>query len=314
MRDDLLYHYERELTYLRRLGAEFGKKYPKVAARLQLEPGKCEDPHVERLLEGFAFLTARVQLRLEDDFSEVSEALLGVVNPNYVRPVPSMSIVQFELDPDQGKLGTGFPLPRGTPLNSRPVGGVPCRFRTCYDTTLWPLTVAEAQWTTPDRLKPAVKSAEAVAAIRLELRCLPDVSFDKLELNTLRFYLNGEANLVSTLYEILGNNCVQVLVRDPSSGTRRRPLALPASVLQPAGFGPDEMMLPVSRRSFSAYGLLQEYFTFPEKFMFFDLGGFDQVRAAGFGPVAEVVILVSQFERSERRSTRPASVWAARRW
>src|SRR5512143_303360 len=175
MRDDLLYHYERELTYLRRLGAEFGKKYPKVAARLQLEPGKCEDPHVERLLEGFAFLAARVQLRLDDDFSEVSEALLGVVNPHYVRPVPSMSIAQFDLDP-QSKLATGFPMPRGTVIHSRAVGGVPCKFRTCYDTTLWPVSVAAAQWTTPDRLKPAVKSAEAVAALRIELRGFPDAT------------------------------------------------------------------------------------------------------------------------------------------
>ncbi len=305
MRDDLLYHYERELTYLRRLGAEFGKKYPKVAARLQLEPGKCEDPHVERLLEGFAFLTARVQLRLEDDFSEVSEALLGVVNPNYVRPVPSMSIVQFEQDP---KLSNGFPLPRGTIINSRPVGGVPCKFRTCYDTTLWPITISDAQWTSPDRLKPAVKSAEAIAAIRLELRGLPDITFDKLDLSTLRFYLNGETNLVSTLYEMLANNCVQVLVRDPSSGTRRRPIALSPSALQPVGFGPDEMVLPVSRRSFAAYGLLQEYFTFPEKFMFFELSGFDQVRAAGFGNVAEVVFLISQFERGERKQMLETSV------
>ena len=177
MRDDLLFHYERELTYIRRLGAEFAKKYPKVAARLQLEPGKCEDPHVERLLEGFAFLTARVQLRLEDDFPQVTEALLDVVYPNYVRPVPSMSIVQFELDPEQGKLSSGFPVPRGTMLHSRPVGGVPCKFRTCYDATLWPLSVAESQCMTPDRLKPAVKLNEAVAAIRLDLRCLPDVSF-----------------------------------------------------------------------------------------------------------------------------------------
>lgn len=307
MRDDLLYHYERELTYLRRLGAEFGKKYPKVAARLQLEPGKCEDPHVERLLEGFAFLAARVQLRLDDDFSEVSEALLGVVNPNYIRPVPSMSIAQFDLDL-QAKQGSGFALPRGTPIHSRPIGGVACKFRTCYDTTLWPITVADAQWTTPDRLKPAVKSADAVAALRLELRGFPDVTFDKLQLNTLRFYLSGETNLVSTLYEVMGNNCVQVLVRDPASGTRRRPIALPATVLQPAGFGPDEMMLPVSRRSFGAYGLLQEYFTFPEKFMFFDLSGFDQVRAAGFGAVAEVVLLISQFERSERRQLLETSV------
>lgn len=307
MRDDLLYHYERELTYLRRLGAEFGKKYPKVAARLQLEPGKCEDPHVERLLEGFAFLAARVQLRLDDDFSEVSEALLGVVNPNYVRPVPSMSVVQFELNP-QSKAAAGVPLARGTVLHSRAVGGVTCKFRTSYDTTLWPVSVADAQWTTPDRLKPAVKSADATAAIRIELRGFPDVTFDKLELNTLRFYLNGETNLISTLYEIMGNNCVQVLIRDPAAGTRRRPIALPASALQPVGFGPDEMMLPVSRRSFAAYGLLQEYFTFPEKFMFFDLSGFDQVKAAGFTNACEIVLLISPFERAERRQLLETSI------
>ncbi|HXI21928.1 MAG TPA: type VI secretion system baseplate subunit TssF, partial [Gemmatimonadales bacterium] len=310
MRDDLLYYYERELTYLRRLGAEFAKKYPKVAARLQLEPGKCEDPHVERMLEGFAFLAARVQLKIDDDFSEVSEALLSVVYPNYVRPLPSMSIAAFELDPEQGKLATGFPIARGTQLFSRPVGGVPCRFRTCYDTTLWPLRVAEAQWTSPDRLRPPVKSADAVAALRLDLRCLPDVSFDKLELDRLRFFLNGEANLVSAVYELLCNNCVQVLVRDPTPNSRRRPVALPPSVLSPLGFAEDEAMLPVSRRSFAAYGLLQEYFCFPEKFLFLDLGGFDRVRAAGFGAAAEVVFLISAFERSDRRQLLEAAVTA----
>jgi type VI secretion system protein ImpG len=175
LRDDLLYYYERELTFLRRMGAEFAQKYPKVASRLQLEPGKCEDPHVERLLEGFAFLSARVHLKLEDDFSEISEALLNVVYPHYIRPIPSMSVVEFEVDPEQGKVSTGLTIPRDTLLYSRPVGGVPCKFRTCYPTTLWPLTVSEAQWVAPDRLRPPVKASDAVAALRFELRCLPDV-------------------------------------------------------------------------------------------------------------------------------------------
>ncbi len=310
MRDDLLYYYERELTYLRRLGAEFSKKYPKVASRLQLEPGKCEDPHVERMLEGFAFLAARVQLKIDDDFSEVSESLLSVVYPNYVRPTPSMSIVEFELDPEQGKLSSGFSLPRDSLLFSRPVNGVPCKFRTRYDLTLWPLTVAEAQWTTPDRLKPAVKSTEAVAALRLALRCQPDVSFDKLDLKTLRFYLNGETNLVSSLYELMCNNTVQIVIRDPTPGSRRRPVVLPPSALTPVGFGEDEGMLPTPRPSFAGYGLLQEYFTFPEKFLFLDLSGFDQVRAAGFTGAADVIFLISPFERGERKQALETSISA----
>src|SRR5690606_18441032 len=104
MRDALLAMYEQELSFLRRTGAEFAQRYPKVASRLQLEPTKCDDPHVERLLEGFAFLAARVQVRLEEDLPEFSEALLEVIYPHYVRPMPSMSIVQFDLDPEQGKL------------------------------------------------------------------------------------------------------------------------------------------------------------------------------------------------------------------
>src|SRR5215213_1138626 len=122
VRDDLLYYYERELTFLRRMGADFANRYPKVASRLQLEPDKCEDPHVERLLEGFAFLAARVHLKIDDDFPEISESLLNVVYPHYVRPIPSMSLVEFELDPEQGKLTTGLRVPQGAQLYSRPVG------------------------------------------------------------------------------------------------------------------------------------------------------------------------------------------------
>lgn len=301
MRDDLLYYYERELAFLRRTGAEFGRRYPKVASRLQLEANKCDDPHVERLLEGFAFLAARVHLRIDDDFPEFTEALLNVIYPHYTRPIPSLSLVQFVLDPEQGKLTTGLRIPKDTDLYSRPVAGTPCRFRTCYETTLWPVTVAAAKWLAPHELRPAVRAPDAVAALRLELACLPDVTFEQLELETLRLHISADANLASTLYELLCNNCIEILVRDPTPGSGREPLVLPASALEPAGFGEDEGLLPTPRRSFLGYRLLQEYFTFPDKFFFLDLGGFEQVRAAGFGERAEVVFLISPFERSERR-------------
>ncbi len=308
MRDDLLYYYERELSFLRRMGAEFAQKYPKVASRLLLEPAKCEDPHVERLLEGFAFLAARVHLKLDDDLSEISEALLQVVHPHHVRPIPSMSIVTFELDSEQGKLTTGFHIPRESSLYSAPVGGTPCRFRTCYETTLWPLAVAEAQWVTPDRLRPPIKAADAVGALRLVLRCFPDVTFGTLELDTLRLYLNGESALVSTLYELLCGNCTQVIIRDPAPKTKRAAITLPPSMLRPVGFAKDEGMLPYPRQSLLSHRLVQEYFTFPEKFSFVDLAGFDQVRAAGFGSEAEVILLIAPFERAERRQALESGV------
>src|SRR6184192_3099943 len=154
MRDELLLYYERELTYLRQMGAEFADKYPTVASRLVLEATRAHDPHVERLLEAFAFLAARVHLKIDDEFPEITEALLSIVYPHYIRPIPSTSIVQFHADPEQGKSSTGMKIERQSILYSKPIGGVPCKFRTCYETTLWPLSVTEAEWKTPDRLVP----------------------------------------------------------------------------------------------------------------------------------------------------------------
>ena len=139
---------------------------------------------MERMLEAFAFLAARVHLKIDDEFPEITEALLTVLYPHYLRPIPSMSIVEFDLDPAQGNLSTGLPIPKGSVLYSPPVNGVPCKYRTCYDTTLWPLRLVDAQWRTPDRFQPPLKS-DAVAALRFEIRCFPDVTFDKLELRTL---------------------------------------------------------------------------------------------------------------------------------
>ncbi|MEP6990749.1 MAG: type VI secretion system baseplate subunit TssF [bacterium] len=315
MREELLHYYERELTFLRRMGAEFAERYPKVAGRLMLEPNKCEDPHVERMLEGFAFLAARVHLKIDDDFPEISEALLNIVYPHYVRPIPAMSIAEFKLDPEQGKLTTGYRLPRGTMLYSRPVDGVPCRFQSCYDTTLWPLGVTAAQWTTPDRLRPAARLGDATAVLRLELRCAPDITFAKLGLDSLRFYLDGPGNLTAALYELLNTSGREIIVRDVAGAPRAagaasaaKMITLPASALRPAGLGPDEGMLPYPGRSFEAYRLIQEYFVFPEKYLFMELGGFEQVAAAGFGTAIEVLIPIPAYERMEWRPMLEAGV------
>ncbi len=301
MRDDLLLYYERELTFLRQMGTEFAAKYPKVASRLVLEPDKCEDPHVERMLEAFSFLAARVHLKIDDEFPEITEALLSILYPHYLRPIPSMSVAEFHVDSDQVTPETGLKLERGSVLNSRPVNGVPCKFRTGYDITFWPVEVAAAEWKTPDRLQPAIRSSDAVAAVRLDLRCPGDVTFAKLSLSSLRFYLSGESNLVHSLYELLCNNCVQIIIRDPSPKSRVQPVYLPGDALRPVGFAEDEGVLPYLRRSFAGYRLLQEYFCFPQKFFFVDLTGLDRLCTTGFGGRAEVILLISQFERSDRR-------------
>jgi len=298
LRNELRNYYESELTFLRQIGAEFADKYPKIASRLLLEPDRCEDPHVERLLEAFALLAARVHLRIDDDFPQITEALLNILYPHYLRPVPSMSVAQFHTDSEQGKLTSSLKIPKGTVLYSRPVEGVPCKFRTSYDLTLWPFKVSQAQWMTPDRIRPVLRASEA-AVLRVELECFPDVSFEKLDLDTLAFYLNGENAVVHGLYELLCRNCVRILVRDPANP--KAPVReLPLRNLQPMGFGDTEDVLPYPRRSFVGYRLLQEYFAFPEKFFFMSLKGLSELQRAGLTSKAEILFMISPFEQDGR--------------
>ncbi len=301
MRDDLLHYYERELTFLRRMGAEFANRYPKVASRLELEASKCDDPHVERLLEGFAFLAARVHLKIDDELPEVSESLLRVLFPQYVRPIPSLSLVQFHLDPDQGGLTTGLELPRGTPLFSRPVGGVPCRFRTCYDTTVWPIVIEAVEWKAPHQVRPPIRASGVHAILRVELRCLSGGSFNDLELDQLRFHIRSGSGVAATLYELLMNHVASVLVRNPDEKGPKEPIEIQGGeAIEPVGFRESESLLPPARRSLGLYALLQEYFTFPEKFHFFDLRGLERLRGSGFGERAELLFLITPFEQAHR--------------
>jgi type VI secretion system protein ImpG len=301
VRDELLQYYERELTFLRQMGSDFSEKYPKIASRLTLEQDKCEDPHVERLLEAFAFLAARVHLKIDDDFPEISESLLNILYPHYLRPIPSISVTQFAVNPSQGKMTAHARVPKGSTLLSKPINGVPCRFSTCYDTDVWPVEVVAGEWRTPDRLSPPIKALDTIGAVRIGLRCFPDVSFKALKPASLRFYLSGEANLAHTLYELFSNNCTQILVRDTAKGSRVKPIHIPLNALRLVGFADEEDVLPYPRRSFIGFRLLQEYFTFPEKFFFLDVGELARVWESGIDKEAEIVFLFSPFERIERR-------------
>lgn len=290
MADDLLPLYERELTFLRQHAAEFASKYPKIASRLLLEADKCEDPHVERLIEAFAFLTARIQHKIEDEFPEITDALLGILYPHYLAPVPSMSVVEFVLDPNQG-LTTAQQIERGATVFSPAVAGAPCRFRVSYPVTLWPLQVAAARVDSPNAVGPV---PGAVSVVRVQLRCFPNVKLRELPLDRLRFFLQGESQVVFPLYELLLNDVVAVRLR-PLEGTKGpSPVTLSRDVVRPVGFEPDEGVLPYSHRSFLGYRLLQEYFYFPEKFLFLDVTALDRAGTAGFNDGFELLFYLRQ--------------------
>lgn len=289
MRSDLLPYYENELSALRRLAGEFADKYPKIASRLQLEQNKCEDPHVERLLEGVAFLAARIQLRLDDEFPLITESLLEVLYPDFLRPVPSASIAEFQVDAESGSVSTPITIGRGAKLYSRPVNGVPCKFRTSYDLKLLPLTISNAEWLTADRVPSGLRQADCAGAVRIHLRGPHGVPIPSLNVDQIRFFLDGEAALTHDLYEMLHCQLLRVGVNAKALAT------LPASAVKPVGFEESEAMLAYSQRSFTAYRLLQEYFAFPDKFLFFDLGGcHDAWLSAGAEHSAELYFLFPQ--------------------
>jgi type VI secretion system protein ImpG len=307
VRDELLEHYESELSFLRQMGAAFAEKYPKVASRLLLGSNISEDPHVERLIESFAFLAARVHLKVDDDFPEITESLLSVLYPHYIRPIPSMSVVEFAVDPAQGKLTTVLNFPRHSVLYSKPIEGVPCKFRTCYDTTVVPVRVSQAKWRLPELLKPAIKAPNAAAVCAIELTCFPDTAFKPLALQSLRFYLNGEDSLCHSLYELLLNNCLRVILRNPDD-PQNRLIELPPDSIRPVGFSDDEAVLPFPRRSFTGYRIMQEYFAFPKKFFFLDLKNLDALRSDVFSNKAEILFLIKPFERADRQQSLELSV------
>jgi type VI secretion system protein ImpG len=265
--NDFLRHYLEELSYLREMGEQFARSYPKVASRLELQSGECPDPHVERLIESFAFLTARIQSDLDADFPEIAAELLDVLYPHYLRPVPSMAVARFDFDPLRAKLTTGFEIPRHTQLFTTAGQGQVCRMRTAYPVTLWPVQVTGAEMEVPELFD--FLDADVAAVLRIRLESLGD-PFETLGVDQLRFFLHGDPVLVSGLYEMLFRDTIRVAVVPHDAKSHSY---LPKSAVTPVGFGEDDEVIPYPRHAHPGYRLLQEYFTFPEKFHFVDVTG-----------------------------------------
>lgn len=278
MEDPLLQYYERELTFIREAGAEFAEKYPKIASRLLLEPDRCEDPHTERLLEGFAFLTGRVQKKIDDAFPELTESLLQIIYPHYTRPLPSMTTVRFVPSLINVPPG-GHVIPKGARLLSPPVKDTRLVFTTIQAVRLMPVEVTRAATALPCN-----PGSGANSGIKLELAAARGLTLDKIEWpGHLRFFLNGHQQHVFRLYELIMNNTIEVQVRSftEEKGLRREEesIQIPAENITPVGFLPEEGLLPWPEQSFGGYRLLYEYFAFAEKFLYFDLHGIQQLQS-----------------------------------
>ncbi len=309
MRDELLDYYERELIFIRRMGADFARKYPKIAARLLIDEEKIEDPHVERMIEAFAFLAGRINLKLDDELPEITESFLNVIYPHYLSPIPSMAISQFLLGSPKNKITVIQKIERGAKLYSRPIDGSPCNFKTCYDTQLVPVEVLHAGLESV--APPNAQGKLTDCQIRISLKCFGDTLFSEMKdaetsepLKFLRFYLNGDPQLVFPLYELIFNHSSAVEIQPKETPITNKtlpsmsniqlklpdPVILPKDSIREVGYSVDEGMLPYSKNSFVGYRLLTEYFTFPHKFLFFDIYGLDEAARKKFGNHFDIVI------------------------
>jgi type VI secretion system protein ImpG len=294
MSESLYRYYERELLFVRQLAQDFARQYPAAAGRLLLEPNRSIDPHVERLIEAFALVAARVSHKIDDEFPELTDALLGVLYPHYLAPIPSLAIAQFVADAAQAPLNEGFRIERGSRLHTQPINDVPCKFRTCYPVTLWPLAVGDARLHSqpfPSGLHAPPRTA---AVLRLRLECLAGATFAELALDRLRLFLDGENPLIADLYELIFNHTTQVVFRPAAGGGQAAIVRSPRDCLRQVGFETDEGLLPYPQRSSPAYRLLTEFFAFPSKFHFLDLGGLSALCQSAFGSGAEIVLFLNR--------------------
>ena len=299
MSEELLPFYEKELRFLRESVSEFAKQHERIANRLVLKEGVSRDPHVERLLQGVAYLNARIRKKLDDDFPELAHSLLGILYPHFVRPFPSASIMRFELRSSEKELFDGYSLePRTTILETEPESklGINCRFQTCYPVTLWPIKVNQANFMhRPFSVPESRYSSQARSCIRIVLESFSASSpLEAFNLDNLRFYLNpGRSSVdVYALYEALFTRTLEIIVSPTEeSGSSAAPIVFSPDSLKPVGLNRLETILPQDPRSFPGYSLLTEFFAFPEKFLFFDFSDL-KGRLKGMPSHVEVTFLL----------------------
>ncbi|WP_409027076.1 type VI secretion system baseplate subunit TssF [Janthinobacterium sp. SUN098] len=270
--EQLLPYYERELGLFRQYTREFSSRYPKAAGRLLIAGETCEDPHVERLIQSVALLTARVAKRLDDAYPQFTHSLLDSLYPHYLRPFPSCSIVRIAADeaPGGGQLAQVAHVARGTVLRSQPVQGVACKFTSAYDVTLAPLAISRLHFSPLIDAPPGLRlPAGASALLSIQFTSSSDnYRLDQAGLSSLRLFADGEPSVRAALLDALFLRSTGAYVAlDEHSPW----LAVDGMPLAPAGYADDDALIPVSARSHPALRLLTEYFAFPEKFHFIDV-------------------------------------------
>jgi type VI secretion system protein ImpG len=276
-------YYQDELSFLREMGKEFSESHPMLAHFL-LESGS--DPDVERLLEGFAFLTGRIRQKLDDELPELTHTMMGMICPHYLRPIPAMSIVEFE---PQRTLRGKYLVPRiKTELESSPVGNTRCRFRTCYDVELLPIGIEDV-----------VLEGQQ---LKITFRLLNGVQFSTLGLDKIRLNLHGDPTIQYELYNMFCRNIQKVSVR--SSNGSDQEVILDKANVKPVGFDESEGMLPYPPNSFLGYRVIQEYFSFPDKFLFIDVTGLENTSKLGIKDTFDIVFQLSRRPNENVRITK----------
>ncbi len=301
MDERLLELYNTELRHLRETAGEFARDYPKIAGRLALDADAkdiCPDPYVERLLEGFAFLAARVHLKLDAEFPRFTQGVLETVYPDYLCPVPSMAIVKFEPDEQEAALAAGFEVKRGTLLRSQLGKGerTACTFSTAHDVRLLPLTISEARYFTRDLVELNIPAElNAKAALRIRLRKTIPNAFAEIRADPLAIHIRGADELPGQIYEQIFAHKTHLVVQSP--GDRRRNLGVfSADCIRRCGFASEQALLPAAPRGFEGYRLLREYFTFPQRFLFGELAGFQAALAQATGDEVDFIFVLDEVD------------------
>ena len=297
----LLEYYNRELLFMREMGAEFAQTYPRIAARLGIDGIECADPYVERLLEGVAWLAARVQLKIDARHPEFTQHLLEMVYPQFLSPMPTCALAEFAPDMKDTALEAGLTIRRGSAMNTQVARGerTACQFRTAQDVTLWPLTVTEAKYISGSgalATQGIAVDSKVRAAIRLRFKVSAGAKLRALPLDALTFYLKATPDIASKLHEQVLANCVGFWTRSTQQGASVHFRA--ASSVEPVGLSDDEALLPVTRLAFQGYRLLREYFAFPERFLYFRLRGLQEAVKTFEGDEFEIYIGLDRIQSS----------------
>ena len=294
----LLQYYNQELRYLREMGGEFSREFPKIAARLGMEGLEVTDPYVERLLEGCAFLAARVQLKQDSEFPRFSHRMLELIYPNFLAPLPSMLVAQIKPEPDANLLKAPI-IKRDAVLRGprTAISDTRCEFRTSQPVQITPLSTVSADYflNMADLGLTAYNLAvRPRSGVRIQVQLPPGMSLANLELDRLRFFLGGANDVAMRLLELVLSCCVGVLVGTPGRTGDAARQYLPASAITPVGYDDEDALLPVSLRGFAGIRILQEYFSFPERFLFFDIEGLRPILEKTPGNTLEIVLLFSR--------------------